>query len=294
MCRLQRRHSGLRVAVSVLRSRLNGLVYHQAEAPRGDIMFSFLKYHARIIGALVMREIVTRFGREGLGFAWLVGEPLIFCSGVMTLWSLIKPEYEHGVRVAPFVMTGYMGLLLFRHIVSHAGGALQANTGLLYHRVVKPLHIYISRSLMELAGGAVAFIIVYAFLLFLGLVELPSDYLLLYTGYFVLAFLSHGFGVCFAALGIRFEVMERILPVTLYIMIPLSGAFIMVDWVPQQYQALYLLNPLPHTIEMIRASVFGEFVPTHYSIAYVVAWATALNLLALVLLSQTQRYLDIE
>ncbi len=257
-------------------------------------MFRFIHRHSTIIGSLVMREIVTRFGREGLGFLWLVGEPLMFCLGVMTLWWVLKPEYEHGIRVAPFVMTGYMSILLFRHVVSQASGALQANVGLLYHRRVHPLHIYISRTLMEMAGGTVAFFIVYVLLLLLGLVELPSNYILLYGGYILMALLSHGFGVCVAALGIRFEVMERILPVSMYLMIPLSGAFIMVDWVPQRYQGIYLLNPLPHTVEMIRASVFGEFVPTHYDIGYALAWALGLNLLALMLLSQTQRFLDIE
>ncbi|GLK49345.1 transport permease protein [Brevundimonas intermedia] len=257
-------------------------------------MFRYAKRHAVIIGSLIMREIVTRFGREGIGFLWLVAEPLLFCLGVMGLWWIIKPEYEHGIHVAAFVMTGYMSILLFRHIVSNANGALQANAGLLYHRRVRPLHIYISRSLMELAGGTMAFIVVYIFLLIIGVVHPPRNYLLLYFGYLALAVVSHGFAVTFAAIAIRFEFMERILPVSMYLMIPLSGAFVMVDWVPQQYQALYLLNPLPHGVEMIRASVFGEFVPTHYSIVYITAWALGLNLLGLVLLARAQRLIDID
>lgn len=257
-------------------------------------MIRAIRLQAVILGSLIMREIVTRFGREGLGFLWLMGEPLLFCLGVMGLWTLLKPEYEHGIRVAPFVMTGYMSILLFRHIVSHANGALQANTGLLYHRRVKPFHIYVSRSIMELAGGVAAFFVVYVFLLILGLVEAPTDYLTLYLGYFILFLVSHGFGVVFAAIGIEHEFMERVLPVSMYLMIPLSGAFVMVDWIPQQYQAIYLLNPLPHGIEMVRSAVFGEFVRTHYSVPYVLAWALGLNLLGLMLLARAQRFLDIE
>ena len=85
--------------------------------------------HIRIIGALMMRETVTRYGRQGLGLLWLIGEPLLFCFGVIIMWSLIKPAYEHGVRIAPFIMTGYMCLLLLRHLVGANMNALQANGG---------------------------------------------------------------------------------------------------------------------------------------------------------------------
>lgn len=253
-----------------------------------------VRHHLNILGALVMREIVTRYGREGIGFLWLVVEPLLFCFGVMGLWTLIKPEYEHGIRVAPFVMTGYMCLLLFRHIIGQSAGALQANVGLLHHKSVRPLHIYVSRSIMETAGGTLAFVVVYITLLMLGAVSPPSDVILLYSGWLILSGLATGIAIIFASLAIRFEVMERILPVFLYVQIPLSGAFVMVDWVPVRYQSLYLLNPLPHTVEMVRASVFGEFVQTHYSVGYSGLWAVGLIFVGLLILSQTQKYLEVE
>ena len=177
-----------------------------------------VKKQARIIGALVMRELITRYGREGLGFLWLILEPLVFCFGVMGMWALLKPEYEHGVRVAPFVMTGYMGLLLFRHIVAVFSGAIQANIGLLHHRRVKPLHIYLTRGILETAGGALAYTVVYVTLLIIGVVNPPSNYLNLYAGYLLMAWVSIGFGMTMASLALRFEVVERVIPVLMYLM----------------------------------------------------------------------------
>lgn len=253
-----------------------------------------LKKHIRILNALMMRELVTRYGREGLGFLWLVIEPLVFCFGVMGLWSLMKPEYEHGVRLAPFVMTGYMSILLFRHMVQVSAGAMQANIGLLHHRRVRPLHIFLARLCLEILGGAMAFSIVYMVLLALGSVDPPHDHMKLYGGYMLMAWLSSGFALTVSSLAIRFEVIERILPVSMYLLIPLSGAFVMVDWVPVAYQKLYLLNPLPHTIEMVRDGVFGEFVPTHYDPLYPLLWGALLNISGMLLLTQTKRYLEVD
>lgn len=253
-----------------------------------------LKKQTRVVNALVLRELVTRYGREGLGFLWLVLEPLVFCFGVIILWSFMKPTYEHGIRVAPFVMTGYMMLLLFRHMVSVCTGAVQANIGLLHHRSVRPLHVYIARIILEILGGGTAFLVVYLILLSIGSVGPPHDILEVYGGYLLMAWLSTGLALTMSALAIRFEVIERIIPVSLYLMVPLSGAFIMVDWLPPAYQDVYLLNPMPHTVEMVRDGVFGEFVRTRYDPIYPFYWGFVLNITGLLLLSQTQRYIDVD
>lgn len=241
-----------------------------------------------------MREVITRYGRKGIGFLWLAGEPLMFCLGVVTMWSVIKPEYEHGVRVGPFIMTGYMCLLLLRHIVSYNTVAVQANVGLLYHRVVTPLHIYLSRCVMEFAGASGAFIIVYTILFLLGEVGPPADVLILYTGWALLAWLSSGMSLVFASLAIEHEVMERIVPVIMYLMIPLSGAFVMAAWLPERYREIFLLIPFPNAFEMVRAGVFGEFTPTYYHIDYAVAWAAGLSIVGLLNVARAKRHLEVE
>lgn len=250
--------------------------------------------NVRVVRALIMREIVTRYGREGLGFLWLVGEPLLFCLGVLALWTMIKPEYEHGVKVAPFIMTGYMCLLLLRHTVSYSVNAVQGNVGLLYHRQVRVLHIYISRAIMEFAGASVAFIVVYALLLALGAVSMPHDLVLLYSGWLLLAWFSTGLALVLSGLAMQYEVMERIVPVLMYLIIPMSGVFLMVGWLPSHYREMYLLIPVPNTVEMVRGGVFGEFVATYYHPGYVAAWAAGLTFLGLLLIARSQKKLDIE
>lgn len=253
---------------------------------------NFATRNSRIIGALMMREIITRFGREGLGFLWLIGEPLLFCFGVLFMWSIIKPEYEHGVRLGPFVMTGYMSLLLFRHQIAYAMDAIQANNGLLFHRQVQVLHIYFSRNLLEFLGATVAFVVVYIALIAVGEVSLPKSLPLLYGGWLLLGLVSTGLANMLAALSLRYELMERLVPVVSYALIPLSGAFLMVDWMPAQYRPMFLLIPLPHGIEMVRAGVFGEFVPTHYNALYAFSWACILNFFGMILLADARVRVD--
>jgi capsular polysaccharide transport system permease protein len=242
----------------------------------------------------MMREVITRFGREGLGFAWLIGEPLLFCFGVMALWSITKPAYEHGIRLAPFVMTAYMSLILCRHLISYLSGALQANMGLLYHRTISPLHIFTARIVMEFGGATAAFAVVYAILAVLGEVDLPNNYLLLYAGWFILAWVAAGFALVLAGLAMRFEIFERFIGLISYLLIPLSGAFAMVSWAPPAMQKYLLYIPFVHPIEMIRSAVFGEFVETHYNAVYAIAWGTVFNIIGLALVLSSRDKIETE
>lgn len=241
-----------------------------------------------------MREIITRFGREGLGFAWLVAEPLAFCFGVMVLWSFTKPAYEHGIRLAPFVMTAYMSLILIRHLIGYLAGALQGNMGLLYHRQIGPLHIFSARILLEFAGATIAYAVVYVFLLAIGQVSLPSNYLLLYAGWFLLAFISSGFALILTGLAMRFDVMERLIGLIGYLMIPLSGVFTMVAWLPHGFRHVLLLLPFVHPVEMMRSAVFGEFVKTYYDIPYALAFGAVFNVVGLLLVSSARHLIETE
>lgn len=255
---------------------------------------TFMQVQLRVIGALIMREIVTRYGREGLGFLWLIGEPLLFCLGVIVLWSAMKPAYEHGIRLGPFVMTGYMSLLLLRHLVTHSLNAMQANAGLMYHRVISPLHIFISRFVLEIAGTTAAFVVVYAILFSLGEVGLPKEPLLLYGGWLILAWLSMGLALMIAALAIRFETVERLAQLFMYLLIPLSGAFFMISFLPPAIQKFMLWVPLPHAVEMIRAGIFGEFVETHYNFAYPIVWGAFFNVAGLLMLRLFREHVEVE
>lgn len=257
-------------------------------------MIASIKRHARTILSLVMREIITRFGREGLGFAWLVAEPLAFCFGVMVLWSFTKPAYEHGIRLAPFVMTAYMSLILIRHLIGYLAGALQGNMGLLYHRQIGPLHIFSARILLEFAGATIAYAVVYVFLLAIGQVSLPSNYLLLYAGWFLLTFISSGFALILTGLAMRFDVMERLIGLIGYLMIPLSGVFTMVAWLPHGFRHVLLLLPFVHPVEMMRSAVFGEFVKTYYDIPYALAFGAVFNVVGLLLVSSARHLIETE
>lgn len=118
-----------------------------------------LSIQTHVIRALMIRELTTRFGRDNIGFLWVMVEPLLFAGLVSIMWNYIHGKSEHGMGMTAFVITGYIPIQLFRHGVSRSVAVFTANASLLYHRQVTILDFIIVRFLIELVGGMMAFVL---------------------------------------------------------------------------------------------------------------------------------------
>jgi capsular polysaccharide transport system permease protein len=237
--------------------------------------------------------MVVRYGRENIGFAWLMVEPMILTVGVMSLWVVMKPPYEHGVQIVSLVLTGYMPLTLFRHITAAQVKMMQFSSSLLYHRHVTIWDTLVSRTIMEFGGTTIALLVIYGILLAFGQILPVQDWRLVITAWLLIGFLAFSIGACFAALTELSEASERFVQTYQYLQVPLSGAFFMVDWTPSQVQKILLYNPLIHGFEMFRAGFFGLAIPTHYDPLYPFIWAVCLLTIGLLGMKRARRTLHV-
>ncbi|HEY2051893.1 MAG TPA: ABC transporter permease [Caulobacteraceae bacterium] len=253
-------------------------------APQGA--WDYFDKHRRILWALLMRELSTRYGRDNIGYLWVIVEHMCFAGGVAILWLVIRPPYEHGVKVLPFVITGYLPLILMRQTMTFAVTGVKVNSDLLYHRMITPLHIMLTRCAIEIIGISMAFVVIGSALMLVGVIPPFQNFLDLgyvYTGWFVLAWMSTGMALILASLGEIFEFVERLVQVTTYILVPISGAYYMAAWVPAWARPYMLALPFVHCFEIIRHGFFGEFITTYFNMGYAIAWAAIFTFIGLAL-----------
>jgi ABC-2 type transport system permease protein/capsular polysaccharide transport system permease protein len=246
-----------------------------------------------VIGALLLREMLTRFGRHNIGFMWMFVEPMIFTLGVTLIWTLIKASRGDGISITAFVLTGYSTILLWRNMPGRCVGALMPNFSLLFHRQVKPLDVYIARIILEALGATISFIILTILLHSIGLVEWPQDYITLWAGWFLLAWYAASLGFFVGALSERSELVEKLWHPCQYIMIPLSGAFFMLSSFPPALRDILLYIPTVNCTEMFRAGYFGPGYEWFYSVSYVVVFNMVLMLLGLIQVRYVSKTLNL-
>lgn len=236
----------------------------------------------RTIQALFVRDIMMRYGRDNIGFVWVILEPMILTAGVMAIWSLTIGSTKNNVKLIEFVLTGYMPLTLWRHATNSSVLLFRRSVPLLYHRTVSLFDIIFARHSLELVATSAAFLAIWGPLNVAGVVASVERWDLLLLGWFMMAWLGLGFGMILAAVTEYAETAERFVQPVQYLMIPVSGAFMLTDWVPTWAQAALLLNPMVHCYEVFRGGYFGAAITVHYSIPYFCVWAFILTFIGMV------------
>ena len=227
-----------------------------------------LAIQRRVIWALLMREVITRFGRENLGVLWLIAEPMMFTLGVATLWSAAGMTHGSSMPIVAFAITGYSSVLMWRNTVSRCNSGIQQNLNLLYHRNVKVIDVFVTRIVLEMAGATGSFLVLALFFTITEYIQPPDDLLKVIGGWLMLAWFGAALAILVGAATAYSEIVERIWHPMAYLLFPLSGAAYMVDWLPKAGQEVVLLLPMVHGVELIRDGYFGSRVHTHYDMAY--------------------------
>ena len=235
----------------------------------------------RVIGALLMREILDRWGRHNIGFLWMFAEPMVFTLGVMTLWSLAGLAHSTTISPVGFAITGYSSILLWRNMPGRLVNAVQANLTLMHHRNIKVMDIFMSRLILEGMGATISFIILTLVFNFLGLLELPDDPLKAILGWILLAWLGGSLALTIGALSERSEIVHILWHPAAYLLIPLSGAAYTVSALPEKFRNAVLYIPMVHGVEIVREGFFGSSFHAHYSIPYMVGWCLVLTFIGL-------------
>ncbi len=238
-------------------------------------MLNAFRMQWTVIAALVIREINTRYGRENIGFLWIIGEPILFVAGVTIAWSAMRPALEHGLPMPAIVLSGYVPLTMWRHCLGRSVKAYEANGSLMFHRQVTPFDIITARCFLEIVGVLLAAAIVFGGCFVIGAIAWPADWGLVYLGLFMQAAFSYATGLLVASASEYSDIVERSVSVLSYLSIPFSGAFTMVDWLSPSYQYVLLWSPSVNNVEMIRAGMFGASAHAHYDMVYN-GWMTAL------------------
>jgi capsular polysaccharide transport system permease protein len=246
-----------------------------------------------VIGALIMRELHTRFGRDNVGYLWLLLEPMMFAGCLSALHYAVAGHdtTTGGFSPVSFTMVGYGPFLLFRQVIGRSESALEANRSLLYHRAVTLLDVVIARIIIEVLSVFASLSILLTLATFIGVATLPVNLLVIMAAFGLLAWFSFGLGLLIAAGSERSATFGRLVHPAMYFSMPLSGAFVTMGFLPPNARALLEWVPLTTIFEMFRLGEFPNYKDTFIFPMYAIGWCMALTLLGLLALKSARRAL---
>lgn len=218
---------------------------------------------ANVIGALLMRELHTRYGRENVGYLWMMLEPMTLATAVALIHAAHPAPITSDIQAVPFSTLGYSVFIMFRSIFSRAESAIESNMPLLYHRMVTVFDILVSRALLD-GGGSFVTVIALIFLgVATGFCNVPVRPLDLIIAICYMLWFSFAMSMIACAITHDNRLAARLIHPFTYILMPLSGAFYMVGWLPEPYKSWLLWSPFTHIFELARYGMFRS-APVQY------------------------------
>ena len=240
-----------------------------------------LRLQLRVIWALMLRETVTRFGREGLGMLWMIAEPALFVVGVMIIFSFIDSGYPYNISPAEWLAVGYPTLLFWRNGTGRVTKAIDVNRALLHHQPIRPIDIIYARILLEFSSAIAVFLFLFPIFIVIGICHVPANILTMSLGYLLVIWFSFGFVLIMAGLSELSETIEKISHIILYLMLPFCGVFVPTFMVPEPYRTYLLYFPLIDAVDYFHHGYFGSGVPSYYDIPYTILCLLFMTLIGL-------------
>lgn len=242
----------------------------------------------RVLFALLLREMATRYGRSAGGYVWAFIEPAATITLLTLVFSQISRHPALGTNFPIFFATGYLAFHIYLDISRGVSAAIQANRALLVFPRVTLLDVVIARFLLHfMTSIVVAFIIISAILIYFDH-SAPIDLRSLFVAVTYASLLGLGVGALNCVLFAFSPTWKRTFTIVNRPLFLISGIFYTYEVLPEAAQRLIWWNPLIHVTATTRRGFYAEYEPSFVSPVYVFIVALGALLLGILLL-QTLR-----
>ena len=229
---------------------------------------------ARIIAAIMLRDMHTRHAGTRIGFAWAILEPLAHLAVLAAVFSIFNRGHPPvGQHWFFFYATGVIPFVMWSHVSSQGFQGLVGNVTLLQIPAIKRLDVLLAGALVELsisiAVGSVMFLVFWA-------VEAgpaPRDPLAIIQAVSTLWLFAFALSVINGTIETVNSVWLKIWPSVVRIQYFISGIFYVPFQMPQEVRDILVLNPLLQCIEWFRTGFFDQYNPPWLDPEYTVVVA---------------------
>lgn len=227
----------------------------------------------RVLNALVLREVATRYGRTPGGFIWAVLEPLAAVLVLTAALSLVVQAPALGTSFVVFYATGYLPFLFYATLQAHVQQALIYSRPLLVYPSVSWFDAIAARFVLNTVTGLTVVALVLAGLAVatgeIG-VEEPGRIL---TALGLAALLGLGLGVLNCFLVGFFPLWGQIWTILSRPLFLVAGVIFVMEDLPTRVQGWLYLTPWIHITGLFRAGIYPGYDAAYASIPLVLAWS---------------------
>ncbi len=241
---------------------------------------------SRIVFALMVREMVSTYGKSVGGFFWVILEPVIGIALMTGIFALAFRSPPLGTSFPLFYATGVVPFLIFVDINSKLAHSIKFSRQLLSYPVITFFDALLARFILNfLAQLMVAYLVFLTIVIFFA-DRVAVDFESISLCFAMIAAIGFGIGSANCFLFNFFPVWERIWAIVMRPMFLISCIFYLFDDVPEPYQSVLWFNPVIHLVGALRDGIFSTYDAEYVSPLYIFGLSLGLTAFAFVMLNR--------
>lgn len=236
---------------------------------------SAFQIQKRVISALILRDMKTRFGRSHVAYLIAIAWPLAHLLGIMGVQFALGRVVPIGTDLAVFAATGLLPYILCLYPARMMMMAIKVNQPLLLFSIVKTTDMLIARAILEILSASFVAIVFIIMMYSVNVDLTPIDMSEAIMAVLVSIYLGISVGVVNAVLfvlfGMGWNVFFIVISLLLY---ATSGALILSSNYSTEVLDVLWYNPLFQLVEWMRTAYYDSYANSPLSRTYVLSFAT--------------------
>lgn len=224
---------------------------------------------SRVILALILREMSTRYAKSPGGYIWAILEPLGFIALMAVGFSLMARVPPLGTSFVLFYASGFLPFNLYKAVENDVSSAIVFSRPLLLYPAVTWLDAILARFLLATITNLLVLILIVAGAVVFSAHGARLDFVPMLHAVVAAAVLGLGVGTLNAFLHGRFPLIQTTWKIINRPLFLLSAVIYTLESLPTRLQNILWWNPLVHLTGMMRDGVYPSYQPQYISQTYV-------------------------
>lgn len=224
--------------------------------------------NVRVIVALMMREMSTRYGRSAGGYVWAILEPVGMIAIMSVAFGMAMRAPSIGDSFPLFFATGYLTFHFYMELSNFSSSAIVMNKQLLTYPRVTPIDAILARFLLQFFTLATSSLVIYIGIIVFEDIHTSYDYISILKSALYASAIGLGVGATNTVIFTFMPTYQNVWRILNRPMFLISGIFFEYREMPRAVQEILWFNPVLQCVGLMRQGIYPAYHADYVSELY--------------------------
>lgn len=244
-------------------------------------LLNALRIQLRVIGALTLRDLRTRFGGTYVSYSIAIMWPLTHLGALLIVYTIIGRQPSYGTDTFTWVLSGTLPFVIFLYATRQIANSLSANGTLLSFSIVRRIDLIMARGIVELVTAVMIGAVMFSIFVLLHGPFAFADFETCVMAVLATYWLGLSLGTFAAPLVRIWPVLVMAIQLLAVLCWITSGVVYLPDSVPEPFHTYLSYNPLVHCSELLRQGLYEDYHSRTLDLDYLMTLTAVLLLTGL-------------